>query len=421
MEKLIIEGGSRLNGSVNIAGAKNAALPIIASALLTDQPLAIGNLPHLQDVTTILSLLGTMGAEISVADNMQVHINCRHIDKLEASYDLVKSMRASILVLGPILARYGRAEVALPGGCAIGSRPVDLHIKALQKMGADIDVVSGNIVASVKGKRLHGANINFDTVSVTGTENVLMASTLADGETVINNAACEPEVTDLAKCLISMGANIHGIGTTTLRVEGVEALGGGHHQVLPDRIEAGTFLSTVAMLGGKVTLKKVQTDTLLLVLDKLREAGAKIESSESAIEINMDADRPNPVSITTSPYPMFPTDMQAQFVALNSIALGSSQIIETVFENRFMHVEELKRMGADITLSGNTAMIRGIDRLQAAPVKATDLRASASLVMAALNAKGKTAIDSIYHIDRGYECIEEKLQKLGAKITRVPV
>lgn len=420
MERLIIEGGSRLNGSINVSGAKNAALPVIAGAVLTDQSVTIGNLPHLQDVTTMLSLLGTMGAEISVADHMQVHVNCKRIDKLEASYDLVKAMRASILVLGPILARYGRAEVALPGGCAIGSRPIDLHISALEKMGAKIDVVAGNIVASVKGDRLHGANINFDLVSVTGTENILMAATLADGVTVINNAACEPEVTDLAKCLTSMGAKIQGAGTQTIHVEGVDSLNGSHHQVLPDRIEAGTFLSTIAMLGGRVTLKKVQPDTLVLVLDKLREAGAEIKESQSAIEIIMDADRPRPVNITTSPYPMFPTDMQAQFIAMNSIASGASQVVETVFENRFMHVEELKRMGADITLKGNMAMVRGVDTLQAAPVKATDLRASASLVMAALQAKGTTTIDNIYHIDRGYECIEEKLQRLGAKINRVP-
>ena len=420
MERLIIEGGRPLNGSVNISGAKNAALPVIASALLTDQALTIGNLPHLQDVTTILNLLGTMGADITVADHMQVHVNCKNMKKLEASYDLVKTMRASILVLGPILARYGEVQVALPGGCAIGSRPVNLHIEALQKMGAEIDVVDGKIIAKTKGQRLKGANIYFDVISVTGTENILMAATLADGETIIENAAREPEVVDLAKCLMSMGAKIQGSGTTTIRVQGVESLNGGHHQVLPDRIETGTFLTTVAILGGKVSLKKSMPESLDLVIEKLREAGADIKTSTSVIDIEMQG-KPKPVDITTSPFPGFPTDMQAQFVALNAIADGTSRVVETVFENRFMHVDELRRMTADIDLDDNVATIRGIDQLQAASVKATDLRASASLVMAALQAKGVTKIDNIYHIDRGYECIEEKLQRLGAKISRIPL
>jgi len=418
MAGIIITGGAPLNGEVWISGAKNAVLPILAAGLLADGPLEIGNVPHLHDVTTTMELLGQMGVELVVDDRMRIHLDSRPATRYYAPYELVKTMRASILVLGPLLARFGQAEVSLPGGCAIGSRPVDQHIRGLAALGADISVEGGYIRA--RCKRLKGARINMDLVTVTGTENIMMAAALASGTTVIENAAQEPEVVDLANCLNAMGAKIGGAGSNTLVIDGVERLHGCRYDVLPDRIETGTFLVAGAMTGGRVVAKRTRADTLDAVLAKLEEAGAHINVTEDSIEVDMQGRRPKAVNLTTAPYPAFPTDMQAQFVAMNAIAEGVGIVTETVFENRFMHVQELQRLGADIRVEGNTAIIRGVDHLSAAPVMATDLRASASLVLAGLVARGETLVDRIYHIDRGYECIEEKLGVLGAKIRRLP-
>ncbi len=418
MEKLLIKGGLKLEGSLRISGAKNAVLPILPATLLGDTPSIIKNVPHLRDVTTTMSLLGQMGVSLTVDEKMNIEVDPRTIKTYQAPYNLVKTMRASILVLGPLLARYGEAEVSLPGGCAIGARPVNIHIDGLRAMGADIEVKDGNIRA--KAKRLKGAKLVLDVVSVTGTENLLMAATLADGTTIIENAAREPEVVDLANMLNAMGAKITGAGTSEITIEGVENLQGCEYSVLPDRIETGTFLVAAAMTGGHVIVKDASPNTLDSVLAKLRDAGAKITTTEDTIELDMRGRSLKAVDIRTSPYPGFPTDMQAQFVALNSIAEGSATIVETVFENRFMHVQEMQRMGADIQVEGNTAFTRGVEQLNAAPVMATDLRASASLILAGLVAKGETEVDRIYHIDRGYERIEEKLSTLGAKIRRLP-
>jgi UDP-N-acetylglucosamine 1-carboxyvinyltransferase len=418
MDKLLITGGITLNGEIRISGAKNAALPIIVATLLADDPVTVGNIPHLNDITTTMELLGRMGVSITMNEMMSVEVDASTINKLVAPYELVKTMRASILVLGPLLARFGEAEVSLPGGCAIGSRPVNLHIHGLQAMGAEITVEDGYIKA--RADRLHGAKLVLDTVTVTGTENLMMAATLADGITVIENAAREPEVTDLANCLISMGAQIEGAGTDTITIEGVERLRGTNYMVLPDRIETGTFLVAAAITGGRVKLKDTNPNLLDSVLGKLEEAGAVIESDTTWISLDMQGKRPQAVDISTAPYPAFPTDMQAQFSVLNAVAEGHAVITETVFENRFMHIQEIQRMGADITLKGNTAFCNGVKKLKAAPVMATDLRASASLVLAGLVAEGHTVVERIYHIDRGYECIEEKLQQLGAQIRRVP-
>ncbi|NLQ16961.1 UDP-N-acetylglucosamine 1-carboxyvinyltransferase [Marinomonas sp. M1K-6] len=418
MDKLLITGGTRLNGVVRASGAKNAALPILAATLLTKELITIKNLPHLHDITTMLELLGSMGCGVVVDEKMSVQLDVSTLNNCEAPYDLVKTMRASILVLGPLVSHFGRAVVSLPGGCAIGSRPVDLHLRGLEAMGATISVESGDIVASVEG-RLKGARIFFDKVTVTGTENLLMAATLADGQTVLENAAREPEVVDLAECLISMGAKIKGHGTDTIVIDGVESLHGTTYPVMPDRIETGTFLVAAAITGGKVKVIDTNVKSLEAVLAKLEEAGAKVTCGDDWIEVDMEGRRPEAVNISTAPYPAFPTDMQAQFVALNSIANGVGRVIENIFENRFMHVDEMLRMGADIEVAGNTAIVRGCERLKGAPVMATDLRASASLVLSALVAEGDTKIDRIYHIDRGYECIEEKFGSLGAKISRV--
>ncbi|HYW75147.1 MAG TPA: UDP-N-acetylglucosamine 1-carboxyvinyltransferase [Gammaproteobacteria bacterium] len=417
MNRLLIEGGGRLDGEIRISGAKNATLPILAAALLAETPITIGNVPHLHDVTTTVTLLRRMGVEVTVGEHMALEVDPSTIKEMIAPYELVRTMRASILVLGPLLARFGQAEVSLPGGCAIGSRPVELHLKGLAAMGADIDVRNGYIYASAK--RLHGAHILMDLVSVTGTENLMMAAALAEGETTIENAAREPEVVDLANCLIKMGAKIEGAGTETLTIQGVDSLQGCYYEVLPDRIETGTYLVAGALTGGRVRVKRTRPDMMQAVLDKLREAGAEITSADDWIELDMKGRRPQAVTIRTAPYPAFPTDMQAQFTALNTVSEGAGVVTETVFENRFMHVQELVRMGARIQLEGNTAMIHGVQRLTAAPVLATDLRASASLVLAGLVAEGETVVDRIYHIDRGYECIEEKLAQLGARIRRV--
>lgn len=419
MDKLIITGNGPLNGEVWASGAKNSALPILAAALLADEPVTIGNLPHLQDITTTLELLGRMGVETVMGEKMSIQLDGSQVRDCHAPYDLVKKMRASILVLGPLLAHFGTADVSLPGGCAIGTRPVDLHIRGLEAMGAEINVENGYIRARVNG-RLKGAAIFFDTVTVTGTENLLMAATLAEGTTVLENAAREPEVVDLAECLNAMGAKIRGQGSDTIIIDGVERLHGCYHDVMPDRIETGTFLVAAAATGGHVRVRNTRADILEAVLAKLEETGAEINTGEGWIELNMHGRRPKAVNVRTAPYPAFPTDMQAQFVALNSVAEGTGRVVETIFENRFMHVQELSRMGADIALEGNTAVITGVERLSGAPVMATDLRASASLVVAGMLAEGETLIDRIYHIDRGYECIEEKLQLLGAKIRRVP-
>lgn len=418
MDKLLITGGTRLNGVVRASGAKNAALPILAATLLTKELITIKNLPHLHDITTMLELLGSMGCGVVVDEKMSVQLDVSTLDNYEAPYDLVKTMRASILVLGPLVSHFGKAIVSLPGGCAIGSRPVDLHLRGLEAMGATINVEGGDIIATVDG-RLKGARIFFDKVTVTGTENLLMAATLADGQTVLENAAREPEVVDLAQCLIAMGAKITGHGTDTITIEGVEALHGTSYPVMPDRIETGTFLVAAAITGGKVRVIDTNVKSLEAVLSKLEEAGAKVTCGDDWIEVDMEGRRPNAVNISTAPYPAFPTDMQAQFVALNSVANGVGRVIENIFENRFMHVDEMLRMGADIEVTGNTAIVRGCERLKGAPVMATDLRASASLVLSALVAEGDTKIDRIYHIDRGYECIEEKFGSLGAKISRV--
>ena len=417
MDKLSITGGKRLDGEIRIAGAKNAALPILAATLLAQEPVTIRNLPHLHDVTTMIELLGRMGVSLLVGDKLSVEIDATTLDHCIAPYDLVKTMRASILVLGPLVARFGEAEVSLPGGCAMGSRPVDLHIRGLEAMGATITVEDGYIRA--KADRLKGAHIFFDTVTVTGTENILMAATLADGETVLDNAAREPEVVDLAECLIAMGANITGHGTSTIRIQGIERLHGCHYDVLPDRIETGTYLVAAAVTGGRIKVKDTRPDTMEAVLAKLEEAGAEIVTGGDWITLDMHGKRPKAVNLKTAPYPGFPTDMQAQFSALNAIALGSGRITETIFENRFMHIDEMARMGAQVVVEGNTVIQQGIERLKAAPVMATDLRASASLVIAALVADGETVIDRIYHIDRGYDCIEEKMGALGATIKRI--
>ncbi|MGM8931310.1 UDP-N-acetylglucosamine 1-carboxyvinyltransferase [Salinicola halophyticus] len=419
MDKLIITGNGPLDGEVWASGAKNSALPILAATLLADEPVTIGNLPHLQDITTTLELLGRMGIEPVMGEKMSIQIDGSQVRDCHAPYELVKKMRASILVLGPLLAHFGTADVSLPGGCAIGSRPVDLHIRGLEAMGAEITVENGYIKARVNGK-LKGATIFFDTVTVTGTENLLMAATLAEGTTVLENAAREPEVVDLAECLIAMGANIRGQGTDTITIEGVERLHGCHYEVMPDRIETGTFLVAGAATGGRVRVRKTRSDILEAVLAKLEEAGATITTGEDWIELDMGGRRPKAVNLRTAPYPAFPTDMQAQFVAMNAVAEGTGTVVETIFENRFMHVQELNRMGAHIALEGNTAVVTGVEKLSGAPVMATDLRASASLVIAAMLAEGETMVDRIYHIDRGYECIEEKLQLLGARIRRVP-
>jgi UDP-N-acetylglucosamine 1-carboxyvinyltransferase len=418
MEKLAIRGGARLDGEVVISGAKNATLPILAGTLLADEQVRVSNVPHLRDVTTTIELLGRMGVDVTIHEPMDVEVNPTTITEFEAPYDLVKTMRASILVLGPLLAKYGQADVSLPGGCAIGARPVDLHVKGLRALGADVRIDDGYIRA--RADKLKGGHVFFDLVSVTGTENLLMAAVLADGETVLENAAREPEVEDLANFLISMGAQIEGAGTNRIVIQGVTSLHGTNYRVLPDRIEAGTFLVAAAITGGRVRLKRVIPLHLEAILSKLREAGAQIEAGEDWVELDMRDRELRSVDLSTDPHPGFPTDMQAQFMALNCVASGTAAITETVFENRFMHVPELQRMGADIGLQGNTAIVRGVKGLRSAPVMATDLRASASLVIAGLVADGETIVDRIYHIDRGYECIEEKLRQLGADIRRLP-
>ncbi|WP_455198765.1 UDP-N-acetylglucosamine 1-carboxyvinyltransferase [Kaarinaea lacus] len=418
MDKLIITGGVKLDGEIRISGAKNAALPILAATLLADGPMVVGNVPHLQDVTTTMELLGAMGVHIVIDERLAIETDVSTINRFAAPYELVKTMRASILVLGPMLAHFGEAEVSLPGGCAIGSRPVNLHIQGLQAMGADVTVENGYIRA--RADRLKGTKLVLDIVTVTGTENLMMAAALAEGTTILENAAREPEVVDLANCLNAMGAKISGAGTTNITIEGVEKLRGIRYDVVADRIEAGTYLVAGAITGGRVKIKDIQPDILDSVIGKLREAGAEIETGDDWISLDMHGQRPKAVDVHTAPYPAFPTDMQAQFTALNAVAEGASTITETVFENRFMHVQELERMGADVRLEGNTAIINGVDKLTAAPVMATDLRASASLVLAGLVAEGETEVQRIYHIDRGYERIEEKLQQLGATIRRVP-
>ena len=418
MDKLIIKGGAPLAGDVRIAGAKNAALPILAATLLADGPMTIGNVPHLLDITTTMGLLGSMGVNLTVDESMRIRIDASTIKDFSAPYELVRTMRASILVLGPLLARFGRADVSLPGGCAIGSRPVNLHIEGLRAMGATVEVDGGYIRAT--SNCLKGARLVMDIVTVTGTENLMMAATLAEGETVIENAAREPEVLDLANCLNQMGAKITGAGTDSIIIQGVKRLSGTHYQVLPDRIETGTYLVAAAMTRGSILVRNTRPDLLDAVLQKLRASGAEIETGEDWISLDMKGKRPRAVDVHTAPYPAFPTDMQAQFTALNAVAAGVGTITETVFENRFMHVQEMQRMGAKIRLEGNTAICEGVQRLTGAPVMATDLRASASLVLAGLVANGETVVDRIYHIDRGYENIEEKLAGLGARIRRAP-
>jgi UDP-N-acetylglucosamine 1-carboxyvinyltransferase len=418
MDKLLVTGAGPLDGEVQISGAKNAALPILISSLLVDGKLCLHNVPHLQDITTTMSLLSHLGVQMEVDETMGITADARHVDQTKAPYELVKTMRASILVLGPLLARMGHAEVSLPGGCAIGSRPVNLHIKGLEAMGADIVIEGGYIKATAK--RLKGARIFMDMVSVTGTENLMMAAALADGTTVIENAAREPEIEDLANCLNAMGAKVSGAGSAELVIEGVETLGDASHSVIADRIETGTYLVAGAVTRGRVKTKNTKATYLEAVLDKLTECGAELDVQENSIEINMHGRRPKAVNIHTAPHPAFPTDMQAQFVTLNAVAEGTSKVVETIFENRFMHVQELQRMGAAIDLEGNTAFIEGRAGLTGAPVMATDLRASASLVLAGLVADSPTLIDRIYHIDRGYESIEEKLARLGANIRRIP-
>ena len=417
MDKLSIQGGATLSGSVTISGAKNAALPILAGTLLSTETVTVSNVPHLKDVTTMLSLLQMMGVQVTVDDRRGVEIDASSVDRPQAPYELVKTMRASVLVLGPLVARFGEADVSLPGGCAIGARPVNLHVAGLQAMGADVVVEDGFIKA--RAERLHGAHIVFDMVTVTGTENLLMAAVLADGETVLENAAREPEVTDLANFLIGMGAKIEGAGSSTIVVQGVDKLGGTSYSVLPDRIETGTYLVAAAMTGGRIRAVRTAPDALEAVLIKLAEAGAHVETGDDWIEIDMQGRRPRAIDIRTAPYPAFPTDMQAQFCAMNAVAEGVGTITETIFENRFQHVLEMQRMGADIQLEGHTAICTGVEKLNAAPVMATDLRASAGLVLAGLAAVGETVVDRIYHVDRGYERIEEKLRQLGASIRRV--
>ena len=418
MDKLQIQGGVPLEGEVRISGAKNATLPILAAALLADDPVVIGNVPHLQDVTTTIELLGQMGARVTMDEHMRIEVDPSTVRDCFAPYDLVKTMRASILVLGPLVARFGRADVSLPGGCAIGARPVNIHVAGLQAMGADITIEGGYIRA--RAQRLKGARLVLDTVTVTGTENLMMAATLADGETVLENAAREPEVVDLANFLIAMGAKITGAGTDKIVIEGVARLRGTRYEVLPDRIESGTYLVAGAITRGHVRIKNTRPENLDAVLAKLAEAGATLSQGDNWVEVDMRGRRPRAVDVRTAPYPGFPTDMQAQFAALNTIAEGVGTITETIFENRFMHMLEMRRLGAEIRLEGNTAIIKGVNKLMAAPVMATDLRASASLVLAGLVAEGQTDVERIYHIDRGYEAIEEKLAQLGAQIRRVP-
>ena len=417
MDKLIIKGGRPLEGEINISGAKNAALPILAATLLADAPVNISNVPHLHDITTTIGLLARMGSKLTIDERMNLEVDSTDIKDFSAPYELVKTMRSSIIVLGPLLAKYGKADVSLPGGCAIGSRPVNIHLQGLRSMGADIRVERGYIRATAK--RLKGVHLTMDIVTVTGTENLMMAATLAEGKTVLENAAREPEVFDLANCLISMGAKIEGAGTDRIEIEGVETLSGTDYKIMPDRIETGTYLVAAAMTGGKIKLKGTKPELLDAVLAKLTEAGASIEADENSISLDMKGQRPRAVDIHTSPFPGCPTDMQAQFTAMNCIATGNGTITESVFENRFMHVQELQRMGANLKLEGNTAISAGVDYLTGAQVMATDLRASASLVLAGLVAEGDTVVDRIYHIDRGYETIEEKLTQLGAHIRRV--
>ncbi len=418
MDKHLITGGAPLQGEVRISGAKNSVLPILAGCLLTDHPVTIKNVPHLNDVTTTMKLLGQMGANLTISEGLTIEVEAGQVNQPYAPYELVRTMRASILVLGPLLAKHGRASVSLPGGCAIGPRPVDFHVEGLRQMGADITVEAGYIQAQAPGG-LKGAHLNFNIVSVTGTENLMMAAVLAKGTTVIENAAREPEVQDLANFLNCLGAKISGHGTSTIVIEGVSSLTGGTYTVLPDRVETGTYLVAAAMTGGRIITKSTRGNLLEAVLHKLVEAGADIATGEDWISLDMHGNRPRAVDICTAPFPGFPTDMQAQFMALNTVAIGTGTLTETVFENRFMHAHELRRMGANIQLNGNTAIIEGIPYLTGAPVMATDLRASASLVLAGLVAKGTTTVDRIYHIDRGYECIEEKLSQLGATIKRV--
>ncbi|MCX7115750.1 MAG: UDP-N-acetylglucosamine 1-carboxyvinyltransferase [Gammaproteobacteria bacterium] len=421
MDKLMIHGGKPLHGEITISGAKNSALPIMAAALLVEDHVTLSNVPHLRDVTTMMELLGQLGVKLVLADHMNVQIDASDVNQFVAPYELVKTMRASILVLGPLLARFGEAQVSLPGGCAIGSRPVDLHLKALKLMGAEVEVKNGYIYATTSGQPLKGALIAFDTVTVTGTENVLMAAVLAEGKTIIKNAAREPEVVDLANFLIQMGAKITGAGTSVIEVEGVKMLRGGEYDVMPDRIEAATYLVAGAITKGKVTVKRVVPQHLLMILSKLEEAGGLLTQGPDWVNIDMTGRRPKAVDISTAPYPGFATDMQAQWMALNAVSEGAATITETVFENRFMHVQELKRMGAHIRLNGNTAVISGVDHLTGAPVMATDLRASAGLILAGLAAHDETEINRVYHVDRGYERIEEKLSMLGAEIKRISV
>jgi UDP-N-acetylglucosamine 1-carboxyvinyltransferase len=416
LDKLVITGGGPLAGELAISGAKNATLPILAASLLASEPVQIGNVPHLRDVTTMIALLQRMGAEATIGDRLAVQVDPRPVSTFVAPYDLVKTMRASILVLGPLVARHGRADVSLPGGCAIGARPVDLHVSGLQALGARVSIENGYIRA--EADRLKGAHFVFDTVSVTGTENLMMAAALAEGETVLENAAREPEVEDLAGFLIAMGAKIRGAGSSTLHIEGVDRLGGGQYDVLPDRIETGTYLVAAAMTRGRVRVRRAQPAALEAVIGKLQECGARVTVGEDWIELDMGGRRPRAIDLRTAPYPGFPTDMQAQFCALNAVAEGVGTITETIFENRFMHIPELQRMGAAFRVEGRTVVSSGIERLTAAPVMATDLRASAGLVLAGLVAEGDTVVDRIYHVDRGYECIEEKLRALGATIRR---
>ena len=419
MDKLIITGGSRLDGEIRISGSKNSGLPILAATLLAEGPMHVCNLPHLNDITTMLSLLRCMGVGVTIDESMCVEVDQSSITEYAAPYDLVKTMRASILVLGPMLARYGVADVSFPGGCAIGSRPVDIHLRGFEAMGAEIEVDGGYIRARAPNG-LHGTRFFMDTVTVGGTENLLMAAVLAKGTTILENAAREPEVVDLAHCLVAMGAKIEGIGTDSLTIEGVKSLKGCRYSVMPDRIETGTYLTAAAATRGRVRLRDTRADILDSVLAKLREAGADLSWGDDWIELDMHGRRPKSVNIKTAPYPAFPTDMQAQFTAMNAVAEGTAAVTETIFENRLIQVHELNRMGAQINLEGNTAIIKGVEHLKGAPVMATDLRASASLVIAGMVADGDTVIERIYHIDRGYECIEEKLQILGASIMRVP-
>ena len=418
MEKLLIKGGNKLSGTITCSGAKNAALPMIASTILSDEKVTLKNLPYLQDITTMFELLGSMGADIILDEDMNFTIQSNNLKDIEARYELVKTMRASILVLGPLLAKYGKARIALPGGCAIGSRPVNYHLDSLRQMGAEIALKNGYIEASAKN--LQGASIRFDGVTVTGTENLMMAATLAEGTTTLLNVAREPEVADLANMLNSMGAKIDGAGSDEIIIQGVKKLSGTSFQIPADRIEAGTYLAAAAVTKGDIKIEGINPNRLMNVIDKLIHTGAKVDYDENSISFSMTNDIPNPVDITTAPFPEFPTDMQAQFSVINAISSGTANIYETIFENRFMHILELNRMGCDISVNGNHAIIKGVNSLYGAEVMATDLRASASLILAGLCAKGETIVDRIYHIDRGYERIEEKLNYLGANIVRLP-